>query len=469
MMNRRADRRDKQVDGLLRVHAWSPGGFLNAGLLTLAEDGQSIAASFEYDQAYLSAPGAYPLDPLNLPLGRTVQASHSQFVRLGAIFDAAPDAWGRRVVTAQLPEEARQRVFREAFLRGADGIGALVLTPEALTGQIDLERIVALSLAERPGLSQLENASKAAMDFEAGLDLTEDMRAMLGGSWTIGGARPKAILRDDRPGAPAGASLIAKFDSKLDAALPRNRIESACLSMARAMGFAVPRHRLVELSQGRTALVIDRFDRHDLGGTVQRRHYISAMSLASYEPQSSMLSSRQDQAVISWSKLMELTSRTCEHPSAARVEMFARLLLNTALHNTDDHLKNFGFLKSLTSPTQYQIAPVFDVSAQAAQRHYLHCLNLGQVYTLQDVMPMARAMGIAKGAAQEAHDRIIGVLCRRQEFFESAGLSRSQIEEVNRWIDAGCGAHYRQVLQASPAQAIDETDQADVIAPAPQP
>lgn len=44
-------RRDKQVDGRLRVHAWTPAGFLSAGLLTLEEDGQAIAASFEYDPA----------------------------------------------------------------------------------------------------------------------------------------------------------------------------------------------------------------------------------------------------------------------------------------------------------------------------------------------------------------------------------------------------------------------------------
>ena len=434
-------RRDKQVDGRLRVHAWTPAGFLSAGLLTLEEDGQAIAATFEYDATYLAAPGAYPLDPLNLPLGRTIQATDSQYVRLGAIFDAAPDAWGRRVVTAQLPEEARQRVFRGAFLRGADGIGALVLTPESLTGQLELDRIIALSLAERPGLSQLGRASKAAMDFEAGLDLTEDMRDMLGGSWTIGGARPKAILRDDRQGAMVGASVIAKFDSKLDA-LPRNRIEAACLAMAKAMGFEVPAHELVEIGAERTALVLERFDRQPIDAVMQRRHYISAMSLASYEPQSRFLNSRQDQAMISWSKLLELASRVCEHPTAARVEMFARLALNTALQNTDDHLKNFGFIKSLTNPTRYQIAPVFDVSAQAGQRHYLHCLDIGQTYSLDQVIPLARRLGISKGAAEDVQERIISVIALQTQFFDAAGLTRAQADQVSGWIRGGSGPSF---------------------------
>ncbi|MDV7396753.1 HipA domain-containing protein, partial [Arthrospira platensis SPKY1] len=105
------------------------------------------------------------------------------------------------------------------------------------------------------------------------------MRHMLGGSWTIGGARPKAILRDDRPGAVPGLSLIAKFGSRHDT-LARNRLEYASLRMARDMGFRVPDHFLVEsdrlslagshaqMLQGSlpadATLVLERFDREVL-------------------------------------------------------------------------------------------------------------------------------------------------------------------------------------------------------------
>jgi len=442
-------RRDKPVDGRrLRVHAWTPAGLLSAGLLTLDEDGHAIAATFEYDSAYLAAPGAYPLDPLNLPFGLTIHATDSRHLHLGAIFDSAPDAWGRKVVTAQLPQEVQQRVFRGAFLKGADGIGALVFTLESLTDRLELEHIIELSLAERPGLSQLARASRAAMDFEAGLDMTDDMRDMLAGSWTIGGARPKAILRDDRQGAAVSASVIAKFDSKLDT-LPRNRIEAACLAMAQAMGFNVPAHELVEIGPERTALILERFDRQLVGTVMQRRHYISAMSLVSYEPQSRFLNSSQDQAKISWSKLLELSSRTCEHPTASRVEMFARLALNTALQNTDDHLKNFGFIKSPTHPTRYEIAPVFDVSAQAGQRHYLRCLDLGQTYSLDQVMPLARRLAIAKGAAEDVQERIISVISRQSQFFDAAGLTRVQAAQVSGWISDGCGNSYTRKVGTS--------------------
>lgn len=443
-----ADRRLKLLDGDLRVHAWTATGFVSAGLMSLEEDGESLSATFTYDDTYLTDPRAFPLDPINLPLGKTKFASTSQFVRMGAIFDAAPDAWGRRVVQAQLPEEARQRVFRGAFLRGADGIGGLLITPEAMSASLDLDSIVQRSLVERPGTSQLDLAAQAALQFEEGADLTDEMRLMLGGSWTIGGARPKAILRDEREGALPGESVIAKFQSRHDT-IARNRLEFAALRMADDMKFGSTGHRLVEMGGGRTALVLQRFDRQVAGDQVHRRHYVSAMSLASYEPQSKFLDSRMDQAVLSWSKMLDTTSRICAQPSKARVEMFGRLCLNAALQNTDDHLKNFGFLKVRGSHVHYDIAPVFDVSPQGAQRHYLHCHDQGQVYNFHDAMSCARALGIAKGAAQEVEESIMQVLQHRDRYFEEAGLNAADQAKVESWISSGLGNHYTGMTWAT--------------------
>jgi serine/threonine-protein kinase HipA len=459
-MRRASDRPFKEVANRLRVNAWTPSGFLLAGTLDLEEDGPTISATFQYDPGYLTAPGAYPLDPINLPLGRTLYATSSQFVTLGAIFDAAPDAWGRRVVAAQIPPTSTDGIFRSAFLRGADGIGSLVLTPESLSAPTDLDNIVSLSLNERPTLTQIERAARAAADFEDGQDLTDEMRHMLGGSWTIGGARPKAILRDDRRGAAPGSSLIAKFNSKRDL-VPRNRIEWACMQMASDMGFRVAKADLVELGNDgdSTALVLERFDRELVAGRIHRRHYVSAISLASYEPQSAHLNSSQDQIMISWGKLLEIASRVSDKPAPARVEMFSRLVLNTALQNTDDHLKNFGFIKVDGAATRYDIAPVFDVSAQAATRHYLHCANLGQVYAMDEVIPMARRLGIANGAAEEIEQRILTVLDQRKHYLDRAGLSASQAGKVLGWIESGLGSKYAS--RAAPEHAASDTTTED--------
>jgi serine/threonine-protein kinase HipA len=356
-------------------------------------------------------------------------------------------------VQAQLSQDVQRRVFRGAFLRGADGIGSLVLTPKVLSPGMDLQSIVELSLNERPGISQLARAASAAAQFEQGDDLTDDLKDMLGGSWTIGGARPKAILRRDDGKGLHGESLIAKFQSKNDT-IERNRLEYASLRMATEMGMPAAGHHLQELDGGGTALILERFDRCVVSNEIQRLHYVSAMSLASHQPQSKMLNSRMDQVMLSWSKLLELSSRVAERPAQARVQMFARLCLNTALQNTDDHLKNFGFLKR-PGADHYELAPVFDVSPQGAQRHYLYCHDQGQVYSLQDVIKCARALGIAKAAAAEVEEAIVQVLHRSSEFFDEAGMNEADQDKANAWISSGLGARYAQREAAGQSVTIE--------------
>jgi serine/threonine-protein kinase HipA len=449
------DRRDKRVASPLYVHAWTPSGFRCAGELELDEDGdRDVSAVFRYDQKYLADPAAYALDPLNMPLLASSFATDSANVVLGAIFDAAPDAWGRRVVRAAMDARTsaaagrdRYGLYGNAFLRGADGIGALVLTPDPHT---DLDAIVALSLAERPRLSQLEAAARAARQLERDGQVDDDLRDLLAGSWTIGGARPKAILMDDRPGAAPGSSVIVKF-ARADDPLPRACLEYATLRMAQDIGMATPRHDLLDV-QGEPTLVIERFDRrwpaeHSsppatlAPASALRRHYLSAMSLVSAQPRSRLLDTRFDELTFSWTKLMEIASRVCAHPAQARVEMFARLALNAAVGNTDDHLKNFGFLRTMTAPGvgHYEIAPVFDVSPQASPTHYLHCHGLGREYTLSDVIAQSRRLGVAQAAAAEIEDRIRSVLQRADEYLDEAGLTAAQRATARRWIERGTG------------------------------
>lgn len=444
VQNSLAARKNKTIDPNLHVHAWIGGStsqFILAGELTLDEHGdRDMFASFQYDDAYLKHLNAYPLDPINLPLSNKAYSTTSSFVGLGAIFDAAPDAWGRRVALANLDIDEQNKVYRNTFIRGADGIGALLLTPGV---HPDLNAIVTQSLMERPSLGQIDHAAMAAERLELDGELPEEFRQFLAGSWTIGGARPKALLRDDRAGAPHGASVIVKFSSSRDTA-DRNRLEFAGLRLARLCGMPVPDHDIHEFKNGKSALVIERFDRSRRAGASptdlpDRRHYVSAMSFISREPNSPKMDSRVDQATFSWNKLLEITSTVAIKPAAARVEMFARLALNAALSNTDGHLKNFGFLRSASNPLTYEIAPVFDVSPQGNDRHYLYCADLGRTYTLEDCLSKSRELGIAKAAAQQVTERLCEAFTRRFAIYDEAGLSLASRERAEAWITRGLG------------------------------
>jgi serine/threonine-protein kinase HipA len=437
-------RRHKEIEDGLDVHAWTPEGFLRAGVMQLEEIGdRQMLATFAYEEAYLEHRAAYPLDPVNMPLGSTEWQTQASTVHLGAIFDAAPDAWGRRVVRASMPAASDLTVVREAFLRGADGIGAVLLTPvsarPASGTRQDIDALVEISRGERPALSRLQEAGNAARLVEDGADISSATRRLLAGSWTIGGARPKAILRDDRPGAAAERSVIAKFESSVGGGW-RNRLEWASLELARCAGLPTPAHDLVEMHDAaRTAsLVLDRFDRVDgaEGRPGHRLHYLSAASLVSAEHTSPRMDSRRDVATFSWKHLLDVASAVTVSASRSRVEMFARLCLNAALRNTDDHLKNFGFLKVPDDPVHYAIAPVFDVSPQAADQHYLWC-GESRVYTLDAAIGRARSLGISAAAAGEVRDRIMGALEKRFELYEEAGMSQQQVDVAEQWILAG--------------------------------
>lgn len=434
-------RRNKSVDPQLNVHAWTAKGFLHAGVLDLEEDGdREMRAKFSYTAAYLKHPDAFPLDPINLPLVKGARETDTPLEVLGAIFDAAPDAWGRKVATASLSVAEQAKIYRNTFLRGADGIGALVMTPAGVL--LNLDEIVKWSLNERPALSQLSVAAQAAHELESTGEVPEEMRDMLAGSWTIGGARPKALLRDDRPNAGPGESVIAKFSSTRDV-IDRNRMEWVGLELAQRMGMEVPAHWITDLGHGQNAIVLERFDRQRWpslsNGLPVRRHYLSAMSLVSKRSLSPFLDTPSDRAVFSWGKLLDVTSRVAKDPAQAKVTMFARLVLNAALSNTDDHLKNFGFLRSLDDPLHYEIAPVFDISPQSSERHYLHHPVFGQFQTAEGVLAEHKALGISSKAAAEVRDALCDAFSLRESIFDDAGLNRSDRERANTWIERGLG------------------------------
>lgn len=436
------DRSFKRVPPKLRVHVWTPAGYLYAGLLELDEHGdRDIFCGFQYEQSYLDNPLSHPLDPINLPLSKRRFTSTSPNVTVGAIFDAAPDAWGRKVAQAALPADQQHMLYRGAMLRGADGIGALLITLDREHSQEELLAIVRGSLQERPSISQIESAASAARQLEMTGEIESGLESMLAGSWTIGGARPKAILRNDRPGAAQGSSFIAKFSSLGDH-LSRVRIEFATMRLARAMGLNVPDHEIHEVKTEygiEPALVLERFDRGFDESGMSRRHYLSAISLVSATPQSKFLDSRFDVATFSWSKLIEISARVADKPSYAKAEMFARLCFNAAVGNTDDHMKNFGFLKAPGSRTNYELAPVFDVSPQPSAGHYLNCTQLGRHYTLDQVLGEARALGISSAVAKEVGERIAQAMLSLNDFFDEAGMPAASRKAASLWISRNTG------------------------------
>ena len=296
-----------------------------------------LTTSFRYDEQYLAHPGAYTLDPA-MPL---LKGNHTVSGLPGAFADCSPDRWGKNLI-AKLVRLKALRDSRTA---------PLVSDVDYLLGVSDLTRQGALRFRlERDGdfmdpdltipkLVELPRLLTAADAVDAdGEDLAAIKDLLDAGSGSLGGARPKASVRDgDR-------LLIAKFPHHNDE-WDVMGWEKTALDLAQRAGIETPVRRLVPVG-GRNVLVLDRFDRkgeHRIG-------YISAMTLVG----------GRDGVPGDYLEVAETLTEFGSRTTQDLRQLWRRILFSVAIHNTDDHLRNHGFLRA--GPSGWTLSPVFDVN-----------------------------------------------------------------------------------------------------------
>lgn len=311
-------------------------GAVHVGRAFVAARRGVVTTNFTYALDYLALPGSYPIDPA-LPL---TGGNHAVKGLPGAFDDASPDRWGRHIVTKLLQAEARQL-----------GRNARTLTArDFLLGVSDRTRQGALRFrvgdgpylsdgTDVPKLVQLPELRQAARDVENDPDNLSALKKLLdAGTGSLGGARPKASVQD------GGRLAIAKFGHQGDqwAVIAW---EAALLRMAAAAGIAVPQHQFVHLGSTDSVLILDRFDRDG----ERRIGYLSAMTMLE----------QSDGTHGDYLDLLDVIDENSEEPTADREELFRRIAFNIAVNNTDDHLRNHGFLRGRSG---WRFSPAFDVN-----------------------------------------------------------------------------------------------------------
>jgi serine/threonine-protein kinase HipA len=300
------------------------------------------SATFSYATEFLARSDSYDLDPA-LPLVAGQQQTAAGRQLFGAFSDCAPDRWGRRLIgRAEQQRTSRERGaarsfgeidyllsvrddLRQGALRFRDSEAGTYLAEET-TGVphlLDLSKL--LSAAER---LERDEASEA------------ELQTLLRGGSSLGGARPKAHVLD-----AAGRIAIAKFPSPAGDEWDVIRWEAVALTLARAAGVTVPRCALHPVD-GKSVLIVDRFDRKDH----LRVGYVSAMTM--------LEAGDGDQG--SYLDIAEVIERSS--PSAAEDlrQLWRRVAFSILISNTDDHLRNHGFLR--TSTAGWSLSPAFDLN-----------------------------------------------------------------------------------------------------------
>jgi len=300
------------------------------------------SATFEYDKSWLAHADRFSLEPA-LKLGPGPFHTPSEKPLFGAIGDSAPDRWGR--VLMRRAERRRAERERQAprSLREIDYL--LMVDDEARQGALRFaEREGGPFLAEHgptkiPPLIELPRLLSAAEHVLSDTDTDDDLRLLLAPGSSLGGARPKASVRDRD-----GHLAIAKFPNKGD---EWNTVmwEAVALTLAAKAGIPVPAWRL-ETVAGKPVLLLRRFDREH--GT--RLPFLSAMS---------MLDAKDNEA----RSYLEFVDILRQHGAAPKEDMHAlwrRIVFSILISNTDDHLRNHGFLWA--GPAGWRLSPAYDLN-----------------------------------------------------------------------------------------------------------
>lgn len=300
------------------------------------------SATFEYDKTWLEHKEQFSLEPA-LRLGPGPFHTAADVPMFGAIGDSAPDRWGRALMRRMERKLAEREGRAARTLREMDFL--LLVDDEVRAG--------ALRFAEHEGgpflreagakrippiveLPKLLGAAQRVIDEK---ETDEDLRLLLAPGSSLGGARPKASVREKN-----GSLAIAKFPRKDDEV---NMVvwEAIAFALARKAGIDIPSVR-VETVAKKPVLILQRFDR-----VVARRiPFLSAMS---------MLGARDNET----RSYLEIVDALRQHGAAPKEDMEAlwrRMVFNILISNTDDHMRNHGFLYE--GQRGWRLSPAYDLN-----------------------------------------------------------------------------------------------------------
>jgi serine/threonine-protein kinase HipA len=323
---------------------------VTAGRFELTTDAQGIGVGrFVYGRRYLARPDAVPIDPIELKLGeRAVQTArlHGMF---GALRDASPDFWGRRVIEKHVGKvnltELDYLLNSPDDRAGALGFGSNVDPPAPLRTFNRTMNLSRLQVLADLIVAEEELPEKAGADRT---DLTQVQDLLLIGT-AMGGARPKAVVEDGK------ALWIAKFNRR-DDKWNNARVEHVMLFLARECGLSVSQSRLIQIAD-RDALLVKRFDRQHSPKGYRRARMLSALTLLRAED------SYQDRDRWSYVTLAEELRRISAQPRLDAPELFRRMAFNALISNLDDHPRNHAVI---AMDQNWRLSPAYDLTPTVA-------------------------------------------------------------------------------------------------------
>jgi len=318
------------------------------GTLSALQAKGKKAFSFEYDKDWLKSKEQMLLDPdIQFFSGPQYPNNKENF---GVFLDSMPDTWGRTLMKRRAAQQANVKgqkaktLYEIDFLLGVydeSRMGALRFKTERNGPFLDNNE-----LNPTPPWSSVRELQEAAKNFEndEGTDEAKNWLAVLmaPGS-SLGGARPKANILDENK-----ELWIAKFPSKNDT-IEKAAWEYLAHLLAIEAGIQMAPSKMEKISGSFNTFFTKRFDREK----GSRIHFASAMT---------MTGNTEETIRDNPASYLELAEFIQNHGIAINEQLeqlWRRIVFNIAISNTDDHLRNHGFI--LTNQG-WILSPAYDLN-----------------------------------------------------------------------------------------------------------
>jgi len=299
------------------------------------------SVTFEYDPEWIGSAESFSIDP-SLPIGAGTFRPPAGQEMFGTLGDSAPDTWGRTLMrrrerrAAEREGRAVQTLHEADFLLGVSDETRLGALRFRWAGDDVFQAPQEVGVPGTVALGKLLGASERIL---RGEESDEDLLLIFAPGSSLGGARPKASVIDQH-----GCLSIAKFPKETDE-YSLERWEAIVLDLAAASGIRVAQHELHE-NDGRPIFLSRRFDRD---GT-ERIPFLSAMSMTEH----------RDGERGSYLEMVDALTMYGANATVDRVELFKRIAFSILVSNTDDHLRNHGFL--WLGQRGWTLSPAYDIN-----------------------------------------------------------------------------------------------------------
>lgn len=388
---------------VIDIHARMPDGALCAvGQIAFgppSNNSGQYRAEFRYAREWIDNPHGYDLDPRNLPRSVGTRSVSCNGLRpaFGCLDDALPDAWGRSLFRDTPVPAGTAKDAHLMIQVGGAGLGTLAFAKAS----------AAPSMLDIFAVRELAELLDAAQRFERHEEIeSRSMARLLAAGGTPGGARPKALVRDDL------GFWLAKFPSvHKDDGRDIVGMEAASLQIARNANLTVPDHRVVPVGAKRV-LLVRRFDIAGTGGN-GRHHMISMATLM------------QETASSGGCSYIEVGEQLRKYSGSTKEDVeafFRQMVFNAAIGNTDDHLRNFRLIHRAEG---WRLAPAYDLLPDVGRlrEHAMAFLYERSCPTSSDLVTIAHRWGI--GNAVEIIDEVCEAVSKFVPICEEFGVPQN--------------------------------------------